>query len=251
MRHLERHTQLKRLASAVTRAVGSSALALGLMTSFAALTAAPAADATVVVLHPLDEMMHRADVVIHARVVGQDVKREEGRIITLTQIEVLDGIKGAKQGDVETVYQVGGSLDGENMHIAGAHDYAAGEEMVFFAMRHRDRLVSYGVGVGKFSVDRDAQTIVEDLGDVLVMSPTETGLQPDLNLQPRSMNSIVEFKAMLRDLLALPAPPQVTGARGAPKLAPTLNGPKRLKKAPVRLHKLAKPPVGDIDEGGQ
>ena len=40
-------------------------------------------------------MAQQSEVVIHGVVYGQEVQQDEnGRIITLTQVEVVDGIKG-------------------------------------------------------------------------------------------------------------------------------------------------------------
>ncbi|MCP4500107.1 MAG: hypothetical protein GY822_09120 [Deltaproteobacteria bacterium] len=192
------------LATALTTLL-QGALGLGLVLS----TFSPLASATVVVLHPLDEMSHRSAVIMHVKVLSSVTSEEKGRIITLTQVEVLDGIKGTEQGRIETIYQVGGTFNGRSMHISGAQSYNDGEEMVLFAMRHGARLVAYGVGVGKFTIDRDAQIIKEDLGDIVVMTLTDNGMEPNENVQPRISNSVVEFKASLRDLLAQPAPPQI------------------------------------------
>lgn len=173
------------------------------------------ASATVVVVHPLDEMAHRADVIVHAVVRGQEVVREDNRIITLTQIEVLEGLKGAKAGAVETIFQVGGKLDGEVVRVVGNSSFAVGEEMVYFAMRHGDRLVSYGVGLGKFAVDRSTGAVSarEEFGDVVAVDPK----QPRAGThkpEPRQVTSLSNLVAKIQADLAQPAPPQV----GRPRL---------------------------------
>lgn len=131
---------------------------------------APQARSTIVIHHSLEEMVHKADVVVHARVVDQFVEKDAGRILTYTQIEILDGLKGASKGDILTIYQVGGSYDGITQRIPGTHEHQTHEEMVLFAMKHRDVLVSYGVGIGKFLVERnhDAARVIEDVQDVVV-----------------------------------------------------------------------------------
>jgi hypothetical protein len=113
------------------------------------------ARATTVVAVPLERMTDEAEVIVHARVGAQQVTWDEGhrRILTLTTIEVIEAVKGAAKGDLLTIYQVGGTLDGYTFKIPGALRFVPGEEMVFFAMRFEDKLVSYGMGLGKYHVD--------------------------------------------------------------------------------------------------
>lgn len=161
--------------------------------------------ATVVVLHSLEEMSQRSEVIVHARVAEQRVLRQaDVGIVTLTDIEVLDGIKGAKDGDVLTIYQVGGSLDGDNAWISGAHRHRVGDEMVFFAVRHGERIVSYGVGLGRFVVERDGTvpntppSVREDLGGVAVMQKGEDGRLRFTSPEPRTEASLDAFKERVR-----------------------------------------------------
>lgn len=195
------------------RFINGSLLAASLFAAALPL-ASSEASATVVVVHPLDEMAHRADVIVHAVVRSQEVVREDDRIITLTQIEVLDGIKGAKAGAVETIFQVGGKLDGEVVRVVGNSSFTVGEEMVYFAMRHGDRLVSYGVGLGKFAVDRSTGEVKvrEEFGDVVAVDPK----QPRAGTHkptPRNVTSLSHLVAKIRADLAQPAPPQVNRPR--------------------------------------
>ncbi|MCP4501491.1 MAG: hypothetical protein GY822_16145 [Deltaproteobacteria bacterium] len=122
--------------------------------------------------------------------------------MTLSKFEVLDGVKGATQGEVLTVYQVGGDLDGEQLFIGGAHRHQVGEELVFFAQHHGDRVVSYGVGTGSFKINRGSVfgSVKEDLDDLMAVNPQGT----QQNNAARHAPSIVEFKAHLRDLLQVP-----------------------------------------------
>lgn len=158
---------------------------------------APSAHATVVEIHSLSDMSRRSDVIVHARVGEQRVVREEGRIITLTEVEVIDAWKGAKAGQVLTIYQVGGSLDGVRAWIEGAHAYVPGEEVVLFAMNHRDRIVSYGVGVGKFRVEFDGafRRVVEDIHGVVEWKRDLDGSARMSEPAPRTFPSLEGFKA--------------------------------------------------------
>jgi hypothetical protein len=156
--------------------------------------------ATVVVLHSLEEMSRTSEVIVHARVAERSVREEGHGVVTLTELEVIDGLKGAKAGDVLTVYQVGGELDGVRKWIEGAHEYAIGEEVVLFAVRHQDRVVSYGVGVGKFRVVYDGafRRVIEDLGDVVVLEPDAKGEARFVSPTPRHDPSLDAFKERIR-----------------------------------------------------
>lgn len=161
---------------------------------------ASSAQATVVVMHSLEEMTRRSELVAEARVADQRVVEENGRIITLTDVEVIDGIKGAKSGDVLTIYQVGGTLNGTRMWIEGAHRYEIGEQMIFFGVRHGERVVSYGVGLGKFRIvyDGSFQKVVEDLSGVVVLK-TGVGGQAEFETPtPRSFPSLATFKSEVK-----------------------------------------------------
>lgn len=180
------------------------ALGFGLVTP---LVASSSASATVVVLHELDEMTTRADVVIHARVGDVTVTRDEkGRIATLVEVEVLDALKGAKTGDVLTIWQLGGTYEGQTMMITGQHKWDKGEEMVFFAMKHEQWIVSYGVGVGKYHVERaaDGVDVVAEYGDVVAVSAGPNGGTAMAAPTAAPAKSLKVFKDELRDLVKNP-----------------------------------------------
>ena len=115
-------------------------------------------------------MARESEVVAHVRVGDQRVTWDDRhvRILTLTDIEVIEPIKGAKKGQHFTIYQVGGTLDGVTYDIPGRLFFTAGEEMIFFAYRFKDMVVSYGMGLGKFAVlERDGVKVVSpEWGDV-------------------------------------------------------------------------------------
>lgn len=176
-------------------AVLTAALLLGI--------AAPTA-ATVVVLPTLEEMTHRSDVVIHGIVRTQDVIEERpGRIVTITTIEVLDAIAGAKVGDLVTIHQLGGSLGGTEAWIAGAHRFALNEEVVFFGNVIPKRpgvIVPYGIGFGIFDVvdDVDGRHVVEAKSDVAQLVVKPDGSQEMQPVTPRHYDSLEAFTLQLR-----------------------------------------------------
>jgi hypothetical protein len=149
---------------------------------FTALFAASPASATQVFHVPLEQMARESDVVVHARVTGQRTEwdKNHGRILTLTSLVVLDSVKGAKKGDTLTIYQVGGTIDRITTYIPGALQFHKDEEMVFFAMRFRDQIVSYGMGLGKYGIfQKDGTPYVSPLyGSVSWVEHTPKGWKP-------------------------------------------------------------------------
>jgi hypothetical protein len=175
----------------------------------AALVAVSApAHATVVVVPTMEEMTHRSDVVVHC-VVREVVVEEDrpGRIVTLTSLEVLDGIAGAKTGDVLTLFQVGGEKDGRVAWISGAHHFVVGEELVVFAVQPpalNGRIVPYGIGFSVFAVKDgvDGKHIEEIGGDVVQLQRTADGASKMSAVEPRRFETLEGFKAMLRGIRA-------------------------------------------------
>ncbi len=151
-------------------------------TAAAVLCLAGPAWATVVRPVKLSQMTAEAEVIVHGRVGAQEVTREPetGRILTFTFIEVIEAVKGAKAGDLLTLYQVGGALHGVTAVIPGASRFAPGEEIVLFAMRFRGRVVTYGIGLGKYVVhERNGmKTVAPEYGDVSFATPSSQGLAP-------------------------------------------------------------------------
>lgn len=176
--------------------------ALGALIFFGSLEA----QATIVTMHTIEEMTQKADVVVHARVVDQKVEKDNARIVTRTQIEVIDGLKGATKGDVLTIYQVGGTYEGKTQRIIGTHTHQMNEEMILFAMKYRDGLISYGVGVGKFLVERidGSARIVEDIQDVSILKRGKNGRNELAEPTPRENPSVEGFKKQLTDFLTKP-----------------------------------------------
>jgi hypothetical protein len=166
---------------------------------------AGSASATVVVQPSLDRLATRAEVIVHAVVEEQSVTAGEvgGRVLTLSRLKVLDGLKGAKAGETLTLYQVGGRQGNRVARVIGANGFGIGEEVVIFGARFLAQdtvkflqgarrggvpwatlhptggfIVTYGIGLGKFAVDRTGPVpmAIEELGDVAVLVPTSKGL---------------------------------------------------------------------------
>jgi len=194
-----------------------------------ALTAALAlpAAATVVAIPSMEELTRRSDVVVQGVVrESKTIKDDKGRLITVTSLEVIDGIRGRKAGDIVQIHQLGGLLDGQQAWIAGAHKFVLNEEIVFFGVKlPKDPavVVPYGIGFGIFRVldDVDGRHVHEigggDVSQVLRQPDGTTKMAP---VMPRRFESLDAFKAMLRQSLEgrdVPAlPTMVRQQRQAP-----------------------------------
>jgi hypothetical protein len=187
------------------------------LVALVAATAALTAHATVVVVPTLEEMTHRSDVVVHAVVRDQQVlEKRKGKIVTRTILEVVDGLSGAKAGELVTVEQIGGSLGERQMWIAGAHRFKVADEVVFFGTKvhaagpsgtpapgQEDYVVAYGIGFGIFDVkeDVDGKHAIERGGDVVQLVRDSEGRTSSKPVTPRHFSSLDSFKADLRAIL--------------------------------------------------
>jgi len=157
---------------------------------------------------------------------SKTIKDDKGRLITVTSLEVIDGIRGRKAGDIVQIHQLGGLLDGQQAWIAGAHKFVLNEEIVFFGVKlPKDPavVVPYGIGFGIFRVldDVDGRHVHEvgggDVSQVLRQPDGTTKMAP---VMPRRFESLDAFKAMLRQSLEgrdVPAlPTMVRQQRQAP-----------------------------------
>ncbi|MEI6805991.1 MAG: hypothetical protein WCK49_05730 [Myxococcaceae bacterium] len=159
--------------------------------------------ATMGIVHDIPTMTRNSGVVIQAKVISQKVEQEPGgRIVTLTTLQVKDGMKGAKTGQEITLYQVGGEYRGRVMRLQGASVYKLGEEVMLFGVPYRDQIVSYGLGLGKFNIIKDQNEIrvTEDIHDIEVAT-RKSGRQFFMQAQPREYKSLKAFKEEIRKAL--------------------------------------------------
>lgn len=165
-----------------------------IMTTFFSLSSV----ALIVKLADLHTMAKKSDLVIHGYV-GEKVSKldELGRIITLTDIEVVDGLHGAKTGEVITFYQVGGQYNGTVMPIIGGQNFRVGSQVILFGLKMRDQYVSFGAGLGKLDIAHDHDEVVEDLGTVGAME-NNTVVQPTPLRFPDPTMVKDEIKLMLQ-----------------------------------------------------
>ena len=88
-----------------------------------------AAQATLVPALSLERLVDQSEIIVHGRVTSSWAAWDGGHkyIWTHYRIDVLDPIRGSRGASV-VVSEPGGSLDGVNMRISGAPDYAVGQE---------------------------------------------------------------------------------------------------------------------------
>jgi hypothetical protein len=162
----------------------------------------PISNTLIVKLSDLHTMAKRSDIVVHGYVGEKRVVTDNlNRLITLTDVEVIDGFYGAKTGEVITVYQVGGSKNGVIMPLLGGHQYQLGQEIILFGLQLDNAYVSYGAGQGKLDVvAKDGREIIlEDLGDVsTVINGQQKTIKPiPLEFEDKNL-AIGEIRKMVK-----------------------------------------------------
>ncbi len=149
-------------------------------------------------------------VVARARVRSSQARwtRDGARIVTDTELEVLEAWKGAPAPRV-VVMQPGGVVGDIGQKVAGAAQFAAGEEVVVFLEPRGDRYTVAGMSQGAFHVERssDGRTAYarQSLDEALLLDPVTR--QPLAG--PREILTVAQLRA--RVLAATPvAPPPGT-----------------------------------------
>lgn len=155
-------------------------------------------------IEDLEVMTKKSDIIIQAMVISQEIQEEpSGRLITLTTLDVLDGVKGAPTGRYVTLYQVGGELNGKVMRLSGQQPYNTGDEVVLFGVRLDEMIVSYGPGLGRFNVDRLGKLVgsSESFGDVVAVRKDDAGEFIVEHPIGRRYPSLDDFKKEIRSYL--------------------------------------------------
>jgi hypothetical protein len=164
----------------------------------------------IVKLSDLQTMANQSDVVFHGYVGEQHVDYDSmGRIVTLSEIEVVDPLYGVKSGQVYTIYQVGGELNRVVQPLLGGQTYNIGQELILFGLlvknNLRDTIVSFGVGQGKLDIMPSANTngdsVVEDLGNISALLPSTSASLSVSAPVPLSFSSTDVLKDEIRLML--------------------------------------------------
>jgi hypothetical protein len=109
--------------------------------------------ATTVVRLSLDDMIEKAQSIVHGRVRGRNTQwSSNGKLILTTYtIDVEETIKGPVSKSVELT-SIGGKLGDLTLYVAGMPSFDTGEEAVVFIEKSGGYSVVVGLSQGKFSV---------------------------------------------------------------------------------------------------
>jgi hypothetical protein len=116
------------------------------------------ASATIMVEVPLDEMIQRADLVVHGTVIRTDVvvslDGPSPEPQTITTLRVREWLGGGT-GETVRIRELGGSWQGRTLRYDGTPEYRVGEEVVVFLERRPEApndLRTFAMVQGKFVV---------------------------------------------------------------------------------------------------
>lgn len=131
------------------------------------------ARATVLVDPGLEELVRRADLVVHARVVGErcaieDVARIGELPVTYTVLAPLRTLFGSREARVE-VRELGGRVGARSAVIEGAARYRSGTEVVALLVRDGGVHRTVGMSLGVFHVSGDRAS--RDLEGAVTLAP--------------------------------------------------------------------------------
>jgi len=179
--------------------------------SLCALALAPAAFATTMLEQDVDALTKSADAVVRARVLSSQARwtSDHARIVTDTELEVLDAWKGRPAARV-VVMQPGGIVGELGQKVDGAAKFQPGEEVVLFLEARGDRFTVAGMAQGAFHLARstDGKTVFarQALDEALLLDP--------ITRQPvsgaKTVLTLEQLKSRVAAVLAAPPTPTVT-----------------------------------------
>jgi hypothetical protein len=98
------------------------------------LLACSVVNATSLARMSVGQMAHAAAVIVRARCLTNEVRREEGEIWTFTAFQIEETWKGEAPARI-TVRLLGGRLGEITSHVSGVPQFRAGEDVVLFLER--------------------------------------------------------------------------------------------------------------------
>lgn len=171
------------------------------------LALALSARATTVIPPDFDHLVRRAQVIFEGEVTGvQSQWIGEGaqhRIVTFVTFKVDDALKG-DPGTSYTIRMLGGTVDGETMHVSDAPQFQMGDhDLLFVENNGRQFIPLVGIQHGRFRIKKDQngqETIMtgedQPLADVSQLGTSEAAIA-----QGRRALSLSDFKATVRTRL--------------------------------------------------
>lgn len=140
------------------------------------LAVSSVASATTMLEQDVAALTKASAVVVRAKVLASQARwtADRARIVTDTEVEILDAWKGAPAARV-VVMQPGGIVGEVGQKVAGAARFTVGEELVLFLEPRGDRYTVSGMSQGAFHVERssDGKTAFarQDLDEALLLDP--------------------------------------------------------------------------------
>lgn len=158
------------------------------------------------------QLIAQSDRVVHGRAIGQRTTRgPDGRTIyTVTTLAIIQDLTGV-QGDTVDVWEQGGTIGGESLHVPGGVVFELGREVVVCLRGGRVGLYTLGMGLSRFDVVRTPDghaRLVRQLGDTLVLGGTVSTAD----------QSLEEFRLLAQQVTGRTA--RVGGASDAPVRRP-------------------------------
>lgn len=129
--------------------------------------AAPPAQATVMIYMKTTELTEKATSVVQGTVERQQVVEIEGHLWTDSYVRVAETLKGnhAATGEILVLRQPGGETVIIGERVAGAAQFAIGEEVLVFARLVKGVHVPVGMCLGKFRVRRGQDGVARAVRD--------------------------------------------------------------------------------------
>lgn len=173
--------------------------AIGVLALLGLLGSPGLASATLLRPLSLDDLIHKADRVLVAEVIGARCVAEGGRIYTHTEVRVREELRGKGQptGSTLLVRQLGGELDGLVMGIAGTPELRPGAAyLLFLDSDDRGQPYHYVVGFsqGVYRVDATGEELHRPKAEVVRWAGTSAPAADSYRLRA------------VRERLAAPAP---------------------------------------------
>jgi len=132
------------------------------------------AHATVMRYLEVEELTRLSTEVFHGQVVSTRVywDEEHTRIYTAVRVRINESFKGAaKRGEIVTITQLGGELDGLRLDYAGRPVFNVGEAVVLFAKPGRNHeLLVVGLKQGKLRVA--GNEVIRDFSGITLLDLT-------------------------------------------------------------------------------
>jgi hypothetical protein len=176
-----------------------------------ALFLASAAFGTTLLAVDLPTLSHSAELIVvgTVRASAPRLTLDGRRVITDTEIQVSEVLKGKADGPTVVVMQAGGIVGDIGQRVEGTARFTVGEEVVVFLDRRgADRFAVTAMSQGKFKVERSTDgkavyAVPEGATSVMLLDPlTQTETSSPLKAMP-----LAELKSKIASALAAPAVP--------------------------------------------